>query len=102
MLIISDVGRFALLALFPRVTEVWEIYMLIFVVNDLTACSTPAYEATLTQIVGFFLRNAGDIGASGRTMLLDNVSRRIGWAGNLARSGAHTHWSNAEGRTITN
>src|SRR5215210_5524468 len=44
LLIAMDLGRFALLALFPLVTQVWQIYLLIFVINALTAGFTPTYE----------------------------------------------------------
>jgi MFS transporter, NRE family, putaive nickel resistance protein len=52
LLIVMDLGRFALLALFPLVTEVWQIYLLIFAINALTAGFTPTYEATIPQVVG--------------------------------------------------
>lgn len=52
MLIAMDLGRFALLSLFPFVSEVWQIYTLIFLINALTAGFTPTYEATIPQLVG--------------------------------------------------
>lgn len=52
ILILMDVGRFALLGLFAFVTQVWHVYVLIFLINALTACFTPTYEATIPQIVG--------------------------------------------------
>lgn len=52
MLIIADVARFALLALFPFVTEVWQIYAMIFAINAATAFFTPTYEASIPQVVG--------------------------------------------------
>lgn len=52
ILILMDVGRFALLGLFPFVTQVWQVYVLIFLINALTACFTPTYEATIPQVVG--------------------------------------------------
>lgn len=52
MLIATDIGRFALLGFFPWVTEVWQVYALIFLINALTACFTPAYEATIPQVAG--------------------------------------------------
>lgn len=52
MLIIADIARFALLALFPFVTEVWQIYAMIFAINAATAFFTPTYEASIPQVVG--------------------------------------------------
>ena len=52
ILIVMDLGRFALLACFPFVTQVWQIYLLIFLTNALTAGFTPTFEATIPQIVG--------------------------------------------------
>jgi len=44
--------RFGLLALFPLLTAVWEIYILNFVINAVTAFFTPTFEATIPQIAG--------------------------------------------------
>ena len=52
ILIAADVVRFGLLALFPFVTTVWEIYALIFAINAVTAFFTPTFEATLPEVVG--------------------------------------------------
>lgn len=52
LLILMDLGRFILLGLFPFVTQVWQVYVLIFAINALTACFTPVFEATIPQIVG--------------------------------------------------
>lgn len=52
ILIIADVLRFAFLALFPFITEVWQIYLLIFLINAVTAFFTPTYEASVPEIVG--------------------------------------------------
>ena len=52
ILIAADVLRFALLALFPFITEVWQIYALIFAINALTAFFTPTFEASIPEIVG--------------------------------------------------
>ncbi len=52
ILIWSDVLRFGLLALFPLVTEVWQIYVLIFLINGVTAFFTPTFEACLPEVVG--------------------------------------------------
>jgi MFS transporter, NRE family, putaive nickel resistance protein len=52
ILIWADVLRFGLLALFPLITEVWQIYLLIFLINAVTAFFTPTFEASIPEIVG--------------------------------------------------
>jgi len=52
VLVAADLVRFLLIGLLPFVTEVWQIYALIFAVNAATAFFTPTYEATLPEIVG--------------------------------------------------
>ncbi|MGI8654299.1 MAG: MFS transporter [Pyrinomonadaceae bacterium] len=52
ILIAADVVRFGLLALFPFITEVWQIYSLIFLINAVTAFFTPTFEASIPEIVG--------------------------------------------------
>ena len=52
ILIVADVVRFALLALFPFITSVWQIYALIFAINAVTAFFTPIYESSIPEIVG--------------------------------------------------
>lgn len=52
MLITADLVRFGLLALFPFITEVWQIYVMIFAINAATAFFTPTYEASIPQVVG--------------------------------------------------
>ncbi len=52
ILVIADVVRFGLLVLFPFITEIWQIYVLIFVINGVTAFFTPTYEASIPEIVG--------------------------------------------------
>ena len=52
ILITADVLRFALLALFPFITEIWQIYTLIFLINAVTAFFTPTYEASIPEVVG--------------------------------------------------
>ena len=52
LLIGADVGRFALLSLFPFITETWQIYAMIFTINALTALFTPTFEATIPEIAG--------------------------------------------------
>ena len=52
ILIAADVIRFALLALFPFITAVWQIYALIFAINAVTAFFTPTFESSIPEIVG--------------------------------------------------
>lgn len=52
ILIAADVLRFALLALFPFITEVWQVYALIFLINAVTAFFTPTFEASIPEVVG--------------------------------------------------
>lgn len=52
ILVAADVLRFGLLALFPFITEIWQIYALIFLINAVTAFFTPTFEASIPEIVG--------------------------------------------------
>jgi len=52
ILVAADLLRFGLVALFPFVTSVWQIYAMVFVVNAITAFFTPTFEATLPSVVG--------------------------------------------------
>lgn len=52
VLIAADLIRFALLAIFPFIDSVWQIYALIFAINAVTAFFTPTFEAALPDLVG--------------------------------------------------
>jgi NRE family putative nickel resistance protein-like MFS transporter len=52
ILVAADLIRFALLALFPFITAVWQIYSLIFAINAVTAFFTPTFESSIPEIVG--------------------------------------------------
>ena len=52
MLITSDVARCALVGLFPFITAVWQVYALVFAINAVTAFFTPAYDASIPDVVG--------------------------------------------------
>src|SRR5215210_7164999 len=52
ILIAADILRFGLLALFPLITTVWQIYALIFAINAVTAFFTPTFEASIPEVVG--------------------------------------------------
>ncbi|MCK9394130.1 MAG: MFS transporter [Methylobacter sp.] len=52
MLILADLVRFALMALFPLVQSVWQIYLMIFLINAATAFFTPTYDSTIPEVIG--------------------------------------------------
>jgi NRE family putative nickel resistance protein-like MFS transporter len=52
MLVAADLLRVGLLGLFPFVTTVWHVYLLIFAINAVTAFFTPAFEAAIPDVVG--------------------------------------------------
>lgn len=52
ILIMADLARFGLLALFPFINAVWQIYALIFAINAVTAFFTPTFEASIPEVVG--------------------------------------------------
>ena len=52
MLVAADLIRVALLGVFPFITSVGQIYVLIFALNAVTAFFTPTFEAVLPQVVG--------------------------------------------------
>ncbi len=52
VLVLADLGRFALVGLFPFVTTTWQVYVLVFVVNAFTAFFTPTFEACLPAVAG--------------------------------------------------
>jgi MFS transporter, NRE family, putaive nickel resistance protein len=52
MLVAADLIRAALLGVFPFITTVGQIYLLIFAINAVTAFFTPAFEAAIPEVVG--------------------------------------------------
>ncbi|GAB5602312.1 MFS transporter [Thermus sp. FJN-A] len=50
LMVAADLGRMVVIGLMPLVSEVWQIYVLMFVLNALTAFFTPAYQAALPQV----------------------------------------------------
>jgi NRE family putative nickel resistance protein-like MFS transporter len=52
MLVAADLLRVGLLGLFPFVTTVWHVYLLIFAINAVTAFFTPTFEAAIPDVVG--------------------------------------------------
>jgi MFS transporter, NRE family, putaive nickel resistance protein len=52
MLVAADVLRVVLLGAFPFITAVWQIYVLIFAINAVTAFFSPTFEASIPELVG--------------------------------------------------
>lgn len=52
ILILADLVRFDLMVLFPFVQSVWQIYLMIFLINAATAFFTPTYDATIPDVAG--------------------------------------------------
>ena len=51
MLVSLDIVRAAVALLLPFVTQIWEIYVLIFVLQSASAAFTPAFQATIPDIL---------------------------------------------------
>jgi MFS transporter, NRE family, putaive nickel resistance protein len=52
LLVAADLVRVLLMGTFPFITTVWQIYLLIFLLNAVTAFFTPTFEASIPEIVG--------------------------------------------------
>ena len=52
ILVAADLARFGLVAIFPFVTAVWQVYALVFLTNALRALFTPTFEASIPDAVG--------------------------------------------------
>jgi MFS transporter, NRE family, putaive nickel resistance protein len=52
ILVISDLGRMVVIGLMPFVTQAWQVYVLMFALNALTAFFTPTYQATIPLVTG--------------------------------------------------
>ncbi|RYU61334.1 MFS transporter [Methylolobus aquaticus] len=52
LLIVADLARCALMALFPWVQSVWQVYVMIFLINVATAFFTPVYDSTIPDVAG--------------------------------------------------
>ncbi len=50
MLILADLIRFGLMALFPWLETVWQVYLMIFLINAATAFFTPTFDAKITLL----------------------------------------------------
>ena len=51
LLVSLDLGRAAAVCLFPFVEQVWQVYALIFVISACSAGFTPAFQATIPDIL---------------------------------------------------
>jgi MFS transporter, NRE family, putaive nickel resistance protein len=52
LMVSADVGRMVVIGLMPFVNAPWQVYVLMFLLNALTAFFTPTYQATVPQVVG--------------------------------------------------
>ena len=52
MLIAADLVRLGLLLVFPFIDSVWQIYLMIFLINVATAFFTPTFDANIPDIAG--------------------------------------------------
>lgn len=52
ILVSSDLARMIVIGLMPFVTEIWQIYVLMFALNTFTAFFTPTYQATIPLVTG--------------------------------------------------
>lgn len=90
LLVGADLARVALMGAFPFITAVWQVYLLIFLLNALTAFFTPAFEASLPEVVGESLytralawsRVAVDVEAAGGPLVAGILIALVGvrWA----------------------
>jgi MFS transporter, NRE family, putaive nickel resistance protein len=74
ILVISDLGRMVVIGLMPFVTQAWQVYVLMFALNALTAFFTPTYQATIPLVTG-----KEDYGQA------ISRSRHCGWSGRADR-----------------
>ena len=51
LLIILDLGRAVLILFLPFVNEIWQIYLIIFILNSFSAGFTPIFQATIPDIL---------------------------------------------------
>lgn len=52
LLVALDVGRLVVVLLLPWVTQVWQVYVLIFVLQSFSAAFTPTFQATIPGVLG--------------------------------------------------
>lgn len=52
LMVAADFARMIVIGLMPLVTEAWQVYLLMFALNALTAFFTPTYQATIPLVTG--------------------------------------------------
>lgn len=52
LMVAADVARVVVLFLLPFVTEVWQVYVLMFLLNSFTAFFTPTFQASIPLVTG--------------------------------------------------
>lgn len=51
LLVSLDVARLAVVLLLPFVNQIWQIYALIFILQSCSAAFTPAFQATIPDVL---------------------------------------------------
>ncbi len=51
LLVTLDVARLAVVLLLPWVNQIWQIYVLIFVLQSCSAAFTPTFQATIPEVL---------------------------------------------------
>lgn len=52
IMVITHINRMVVVGLLPLVTQIWQVYALIFVLNVFNAFFTPTYQATIPLVTG--------------------------------------------------
>lgn len=52
LMVTADVARVVILCLLPFVTQVWQVYVLMFLLNSFTAFFTPTFQASIPLVTG--------------------------------------------------
>lgn len=52
LMVVADVARVVIIGLIPLAGEVWQVYVLMFLLNAFTAIFTPAFQATVPLVAG--------------------------------------------------
>ena len=51
LLVALDIGRLAVVLMLPMVNQIWQIYLLIFVLQSCSAAFTPTFQATIPEVL---------------------------------------------------
>ncbi|NMM44808.1 MFS transporter [Rhodospirillaceae bacterium KN72] len=73
LLVSLDIARAAIMACLPFVTEVWQVYVLIFLLNSCAAGFTPTFQATIPDIVTYESRYTKALSLSRLAYDLENL-----------------------------